>query len=192
MPTTLERFTSAAEEFGKKVRQIKDDQWGDPTPCTEWNVRALVNHLVYELRWAVPLLQGTTIADVGDQFENKDLLGEDPEVTWAEAQAAAIAAASAPQALEGSVHLSYGDRAGDYYVAEVTTDLIVHGWDLAKGIRADTSIDDETAAWAYGDLAPKLSGGRMGAFAPEVAVAEGADPASKLIAFTGRDPAWGR
>jgi uncharacterized protein (TIGR03086 family) len=140
----------------------------------------------------VPLLEGKTIADVGDRFENKDLVGEDANATWADAQATAIVAASAPGALEGSVNLSYGDRSGDYYVAEVTTDLIVHGWDLAKAIGADTSIDPEVAKWAYGDLAPKLAGGRMGAFADEVALPDGADPAAKLIAFTGRDPAWGR
>ena len=50
---------------------------GGATPCTEWDVRALVNHVLGEIRWAVPLFAGSTIAEVGDRFDG-DLLGDDP------------------------------------------------------------------------------------------------------------------
>ena len=69
------------EWFGANVRIIGEDQWRLPTPCTEWDVRALVSHLVYETRWVPPLLEGRTIQEVGDSFEG-DLLGDDPKGAW--------------------------------------------------------------------------------------------------------------
>ena len=65
----------AVEEFDARVRAVGDDQWELPTPCADWNVRQLVNHLVYENRWTVPLMEGSTIAEVGDRYEG-DLLGD--------------------------------------------------------------------------------------------------------------------
>ena len=67
----------AVEEFDARVRAVGDDQWELPTPCADWNVRQLVNHLVYENRWTVPLMEGSTIAEVGDRYEG-DLLGDAP------------------------------------------------------------------------------------------------------------------
>lgn len=44
----LELFERAQGEFDRRVQAIGDDQWHLPTPCTEWDLRALVNHLTYE------------------------------------------------------------------------------------------------------------------------------------------------
>ncbi|MDQ3985484.1 MAG: maleylpyruvate isomerase family mycothiol-dependent enzyme, partial [Actinomycetota bacterium] len=79
MSDLVAQFKKAVEEFDRRVEQIRDDQWELPTPCSEWNVRDLVGHLVYEDKWAAPLLEGQTIEQVGDRFEG-DLLGDDPLV----------------------------------------------------------------------------------------------------------------
>jgi len=84
----------AVEEFGARVRAVADDQWELATPCADWNVRQLVNHLVYENRWTVPLMAGGTIAEVGDRYEG-DLLGDRPERAWDESSAEAGPTASA-------------------------------------------------------------------------------------------------
>ena len=65
----------AVGEFDARVRAVGDDQWELPTPCSDWNVRQLVNHLVYEDRWTVPLMEGTTLALVGDRYEGDLLKG---------------------------------------------------------------------------------------------------------------------
>ena len=79
------------EVFLERVEAIGDDQWADPTPCADWDVRALVNHVVGEDRWTAPLLGGSTIAEVGDRFDG-DLLGADPAGSANDAAAEAVAA----------------------------------------------------------------------------------------------------
>ena len=81
------------------------------TPCEQWDVRTLVNHLVNETSWVPPLMHGSTIAEVGERFDG-DLLGSDPVRSWSDASAAASAAVAEDGALERTVHLSYGDVAG--------------------------------------------------------------------------------
>ena len=73
------------EEFDRYMREVKPDQWGNATPCSEWSVRDLVNHIVNEDKWTVPLIQGATIEEVGDRFDG-DLLGDDPLTAWEHGQ----------------------------------------------------------------------------------------------------------
>ena len=80
-PPELQPFLPAQRAFGSVVHRVGADQWSSPTPCTEWDVRALVNHLVYEQLWATPMLEGTTVDEAGDRFDG-DLLGSDPVSAW--------------------------------------------------------------------------------------------------------------
>ena len=54
-----------------------DGNWTAATPCADWDVRELVNHVVGEDRWTKPLVDGRTIADVGNYLDG-DLLGDQP------------------------------------------------------------------------------------------------------------------
>ena len=56
------------------------EQWHDETPCSEWDVRALIHHVFDEQLWTGPLFEGLTIGEVGDRFEG-DLMGDDAS-TW--------------------------------------------------------------------------------------------------------------
>lgn len=180
------RFTAAVDEFGGRVRAIRDDQWSAPTPCTEWDVRALVNHLVYELRWMPPLLAGQTIADVGDRLDG-DLLGDDPIGSWTGAVQEAVAAVGQPGALGTVVHLSYGDTPAADYITEVTADLTVHAWDLARGIGAGEHLDPTLVQWIYPQAKERLDpAGVPGYFGPAVTVPDDASEQIRLLALYGR------
>ena len=75
----VQRFHArAVEAFGERVRAVPDDRWNGSTPCTDWDVRALVNHLVGENLWTPPLFEGKTIAEIGDVYDG-DVLGADPK-----------------------------------------------------------------------------------------------------------------
>jgi uncharacterized protein (TIGR03086 family) len=172
--------------FGEKVHAVADDQWGHATPCSEWDVRALVNHVVNEARWVRPLLDGMTIAEVGDRLDG-DLLGGDPKAAFDEAAAEATAAVVEPGAVERTVHISSGDVPAGEYLGELFGDFVIHGWDLARAIGADDTIDPGFAAMLYERLKPMEDEmKRWGSYGPTVAVPEDADTQTKLLAVVGR------
>src|SRR2546427_13190602 len=73
----VELHNRTVANFAELVTGVGSRQWSAPTPCSDWDVRALVNHVVGEERWTVPLMEGKTIADVGDALDG-DLLADDP------------------------------------------------------------------------------------------------------------------
>jgi uncharacterized protein (TIGR03086 family) len=187
MSGAIEMYGRSIEEFGQRVMAIGAGDWTRPTPCTEWSVRDLVRHLVYEELWTPPLLAGATVADVGDRFEG-DILGDDPQVAWKEAAAHALSAAS-PGVLGRTVHLSFGDFPGQEYLGQLTADHVIHAWDLARGINADERLDPELAQFVYDFMAPQAEQwAGAGVFAAQVDVPADADIQSKLLAMSGRTP----
>jgi uncharacterized protein (TIGR03086 family) len=178
----------AVAAFGRLVEQVGDGQWCQPTPCADWNVRQLVNHLVYENRWAVPLFAGKTVADIGDTFDG-DLLGADPVAVWRESAAEATNAIDASEAMTCIVHLSFGDVTGEEYGHQLVADLLIHGWDLARAIGADESLDptlvDHVADWFSGWEDGYRAAGAIG---PRQPVSRG-DHAAELLAAFGRHAA---
>src|SRR3954465_5133112 len=79
---TLYRRT--VDVWTDRVKGVGPDQWDGPTPCSGWSVRELINHVVGEDLWTVPLVGGSTIEEVGDRFDG-DVLGDDPVGTAVEA-----------------------------------------------------------------------------------------------------------
>lgn len=176
----------AADAFDRHVDAIGSGQWKAPTPCTDWDVRTLVNHLVYEAKWAPDLFHGKTVEEVGDRYEG-DLLGDNPVAAWKGGNAEARAAISEAGALDRIVHLSFGDVPGSEYLSQMVTDLAVHGWDLARAIGADETIDPGLVAWLLPHVkehADEIAGSGM--FGKQIDVGAGADDQTRLLALLGR------
>jgi uncharacterized protein (TIGR03086 family) len=185
----IELHRRTVEVFLERVDAIADDQWGDPTPCADWDVRALVNHVVGEDRWTAPLLGGSTIAEVGDRFDG-DLLGADPAASASDAAAEAVASVGYHLPTGGKVHLSYGDEDMAEYLTQLTADHLIHGWDVAVATGGDTSLDPELVAAVGAWFAEREELYRgAGIVGPRVDVT-GDDPQARLLAASGRDPAW--
>jgi uncharacterized protein (TIGR03086 family) len=145
-----------------------------------------VNHLVSEQLWVVPLMAGATVEEVGDRFDG-DVLGDDPVASWDAAIAGATTAFRAPGALERTVHVSFGEISGEEYVWQMTADLAVHAWDLARGIGADERIDPELCAAVLEALRPAVPMmAASGLFAPALPVPPDADAQTTLLAMSGR------
>src|SRR5436190_8946676 len=179
-------FERATGGFGRHVHSIVEGQWHDPTPCTDWDVRMLVNHVTVEQLWVPPLAQGASVADVGNRLDG-DQLGHDPRATWDAAVSASLAAFGAPGALDTTVSLSSGEKATAEYCWEMTTDALIHSWDLARGIGADESLDVELVELVYErtlPIAEQLQ--ETGLFAPPVPVPDDVSLQTKLLALFGR------
>jgi uncharacterized protein (TIGR03086 family) len=183
---TRELFAGALEHFGMLVHQVPGDGWTAPTPCTEWDVRALVHHLTNEISWTVPLLGGRSVSDVGDSLSG-DLLGDDPVAAWDAAAAEALGAVNADGAMELVIHLSRRDVTGADYTFEVFTDLAIHGWDLARATAADETIDPAFVAIIDERLRPVIADLKAsGQYGDEVVPPDGADAQTRLLAMIGR------
>ncbi len=183
---TDELFVGALEHFGTLVHQVPDGAWTAPTPCTEWDVRALVHHLVNEISWTVPLLGGRSVADVGDSLSG-DLLGDDPVASWDAAEARSRAAVTADGAMDLVIHLSRRDVTGADYTFEVFNDLAIHGWDLARAIGADETIDPEHVSAIDERVRPVIADLRAGGgYGEEIVPPDGADAQTRLLAMFGR------
>ena len=184
---TLHEHTVA--EWARLVESVDEVEWQQRTPCSEWSVRDLVNHVVGEDLWTAPLLQGSTIEEVGDRFDG-DLLGDDPVARARAAAAEAVAAVADRLPRGGTVHLSYGEEQLDEYVYQLAADHLVHGWDLAAATRTDGAFDPEVVGAIAGWYAEReelyRSAGAVGARPAE----SGNDALSQLIAAFGRDPGW--
>jgi len=186
MADVRDLFVKASKLYEDAVHQIREDQWHLPTPCTEWDVRALMQHLVNEQLWVPPLLEGLTIAEVGDRFDG-DNLGDDPVAAWDEASAAARDAVTALKDLQSTTHLSFGDFPAQEYLDQMLFDLHIHGWDLRTGIGADTTLDGEVTSylmpWAEVTMKAYQQAGVTAAPPP---IPEGSSDQTKILALSGR------
>ncbi|MEU8923929.1 TIGR03086 family metal-binding protein [Kitasatospora sp. NPDC048545] len=178
-------YPEALAAFDERVRLITPDQWDSPTPCSDWSVRDLVNHLTGEQLWVPELLMGATIGEVGGRFDG-DVLGADPVAAWTDAAEAARQAWAVPGAADLTVHLSFGDVSGQYYLDQLTTDLAIHTWDLAEGTGRRTRLPAVLVDFALGQISGygDLSG--SGLFDPPLPVPEDADPQTRLLGLAGR------
>ncbi|NUU23894.1 MAG: TIGR03086 family protein [Streptomycetaceae bacterium] len=169
-----EAYTRALREFDDRVHKVAPEQWTAPTPCTEWSVRDLVNHLTGEHLWAPWLLRGATLDEVGDRAAG-DVLGDDPVRAWERAAAGSREAFETPGALDGRVHVTGGRIAASDYAWQMISDLTVHAWDLARGIGADDRLDPDLAQEIYDRTAPQADRWQsLGIFGPPVDVPQDA------------------
>ncbi len=192
----LSAFRVASRQFDRRVPLIRPDQWQNSTPCAEWTVRDLVNHLTYEQLWVPDLLAGKTIAEVGDVYEG-DVLGDDPAAAWEAALGAARSAWEAPGVLDRTVHLSYADVPAGEYLDQLVIDCAVHSWDLARGINSDDELPNDLATHVLGlvqEHRAELVGSGM--FGTPLDTSACTDDQTELLAILGRarwkKDSWGK
>src|SRR5260221_14575703 len=113
----LELFKKAGENTTKFIEGVKDDQWNKLSNDAPWTVRDLVNHITSGNLWVKSLIEGKTIAEVGDKFDG-DVLEDNPVQAWKDSLEDATQAFSAEGAMEKIVHLSYGDFPGKSYAGD--------------------------------------------------------------------------
>jgi uncharacterized protein (TIGR03086 family) len=185
-------MSNAAGAMAAVVRTITDDQLTSKTPCTEYDVRALVNHLLF---WGPSLAGGgrkESIAPPATAESDVDLTAGDWRgdllaVLDTIASSWAPPAAWEGEASMGTPHLLPAPVLGDMIIGE----LAVHGWDLAVATGQRLDLPADLLAHLHDAVSVSAEQGReMGLFGPEVAVPADAPPLDRVLALTGRDPAW--
>jgi uncharacterized protein (TIGR03086 family) len=185
LPNLHDRALAATR---RSVAGVGRDQWELSTPCPDWDVRELVNHIVSGNFWAGELARGKTIEEVGDRLDG-DVLGADPTAAYDESARAASEAFHAPGALEAPCAVSYGPVPGEVYLGHRLIDVLVHGWDVAKATGQDTKLDPELVEACRDVIEPQkdllLGSGMFGA---DHTTPPGADPQTALLTLLGRTP----
>jgi uncharacterized protein (TIGR03086 family) len=184
----IERHRRSIDELGRRVNVIEDKQWDLGTPCAGWDVRDLLQHITEGNLWVRPLVEGKTIAEVGDSLSG-DHLGAHPQHAWRDSAMEAQTAFESDGAMERIVHLSFGDVPGAVYAEQRWIDNFVHAWDLARAIGAEEDLDPDlveaAAEWAekYRDMLVA-----SGAYGDKLDVPDDADPQTRLLLLFGRTP----
>jgi uncharacterized protein (TIGR03086 family) len=180
-----ELFAKCVEHASPCIRHLSEDQLTNSTPCSEWDLKALLNHMVNELLWVPDMLAGRTVAEVGSKYDG-DVLGSDPASAWTRAADAALVAVKNAD-LSGVAHVSYGDVPLEQYLTEVSNDMYIHGWDVAQAIKCTLLMDQELAEALYDKLLPrKQEIINSGVYGTLVDVADDSSASTKLLALMGR------
>ena len=172
------------------VRGIRSDQLDAATPCEDFRVARLIQHLRF---WA------PSLAGAAHRREMPPPAAAESEVDltdWharLEADLKQVASAwSDPVAWGGETRLGGPDPVPATMIGGMAcTELVVHGWDLARATDQKPVWDDEVVTFAFSELVATAELGRqMGAYGPEVAVPREAPTLDRALGLTGRDPAW--
>lgn len=182
MDPILEDHGRACTLFQQVADRVPDHHWTLPTPCTEWDARALVEHVIGFHDFLV-------IRPLGARAKRPR---EGPADRWRATAATLAAALREPGALDRDIDLPEGGTMRlRVLVPSLSNDVIAHTWDLSRATGLDIEIDPELVARAYAIASsdPSFRGGDD-MFDPAVPVADDADDLTKLVALYGRDPAW--
>ncbi|GGU19354.1 TIGR03086 family protein [Streptomyces violascens] len=183
-------MTECAAEAARIARGVIPGQLAGPTPCGEWDVRALVNHWV--LYTSYGLEHRALRKPLPDELAARDFTAD---AGWAEQYAAqldrAVAAWADPAVWEGEFDLG-GTALGAAHIASmVVKEMVVHGWDVARATGQEVRISEESAAFVLkvvednAELYRQYQG-----FANPVGVPPTATIFERALAASGRDPHW--
>ena len=180
----------AQEEVSRRVKAVDPAQWGRPTPCSEWDVRGLVVHVIEGSGMARRLLDGASAEHARAAFGVEH--GTDLAAEMDAAFAAELEAFERAGAMEMTVHHpAAGDIPGAGLCDFRTGDYLLHSWDLARATGQDERLPEVlvTATWeALQPMAPII--GQIGVFGsgPSGDVPDDAPLHERLLDLTGRRP----
>src|SRR4051794_28626602 len=177
---------------GRLVAAVRPEQWAWPTPCPEWDVRQLVDHLVSGQQLFARVLRGVPFEEALPAVRAvPDRLGNDVGAAYDRSGRELVAAFAGPGVLERTVRVPFGTVPGAVALHLRITESLVHGWDLATalGVPFDPPAALVEPELAFG--APLLAQvpPERRVFAPSRSAAEGARPIERVVALLGREPA---
>jgi uncharacterized protein (TIGR03086 family) len=160
------------------VDRIDRAQLGLPTPCTQWNVAQVLEHMIAGNRRIAGDVPG----------DGEDVIGSDISRAYAQSAAASLASFSAPDAMRRRFPLSIGEAPGSFAVIVRSTDQLAHAWDLAKACGMSTDLAPPLYETALGLLRERFAehGRNTKTYAPEQPVSSRATAADRFAAFAGR------
>jgi uncharacterized protein (TIGR03086 family) len=153
----LEVLDAVTDGFVAACRCIRDDQFDGETPCSEWNVTDLVDHVTGGNRFTVGILQGhaadDALAAAVASFEG----GRDPVGAAIESSQLQRAVFNEPGALDRVCSHLAGELSGSQVLRLRLHDVTIHTWDLNEAISPPARIPEALVGWSIAELADPKS-----------------------------------
>ena len=187
MPTAIDPITAlerSYDELAKVVAGLQPAQLSLPTDCPEWDVRALLDHVLGGALMYMAANEGRlTGEDAGD------VVGADPSLATSEIAAANLASWRQPGALEGERTYPFGTFPAPAGLVSNIGEVALHAWDLAKATGQEARLDEDVAALVL-DLYLQVPMDELrahGVYGPEIAVPASAPVQDRLLGFLSRE-----
>lgn len=195
---TMIDLEPAAREVARLVAGVADDQLADPTPCPDYPVAALLDHLMGLSMALAGAARKTTGPDTGAGSTPPPVAAEHLDPRWRSVLPRRldelVTAWREPAAWEGVTEAGGVQLPAEVMGVVTLDELVLHGWDLARATGQPFSCDSASTAavlaFTEASARPERAASREGLFGPVVAVTEEAPPFDRALGFAGRDPAW--
>jgi uncharacterized protein (TIGR03086 family) len=184
-------FFAAADQVVRLIQGLEPSDFARPTPCEDFDVRALAGHLVAVLRRITHVATGGGWAEVPQVVAGIDD-GSLGDVAAADRDRL-VAVWSDDKVLDRVLSLPPGVQLpGRFGALRYTQELVTHAWDLAsalgRGDELDRALAEPVVAGAR-QFVPR-EGREHFPFGEVVDVPESAGPYERLVGWLGRDPSW--
>jgi len=180
----IQRIEKAVQHASKAVHGVKAEQYGDQTPCSEFKVKDLLNHMLGGLEMVRDAASGGSPA-----MPEGDQVGADPGKEYDARSARLLDVIREPGTLDRTWKMPFGEFPGQAMAGIAFVEHVTHGWDLAKATGQDTTIPDDLIAECRGVVEPMDAMWRMqGVCGPVVPVPESASATDRYAGFMGRQP----
>ena len=186
----------AADRLAAVVREVRDEQLSAPTPCPDYALGDLLDHVGgLALAFAAAAEKSTDGVNAsapppGDASK----LGDDWRTRISDDLTAMAAAWRDPDAWDGMTRIAGGEAPGGVVGNVAVNELVAHGWDVARAsgqqFDADQASLDASFEFISSISAPEMAEHRGPAFGPVVDVAGERSRLDQLMALNGRDPDW--
>jgi uncharacterized protein (TIGR03086 family) len=194
-PLDVDLLQRSCDIADRTMSGVGPEQLHDPTPCGEWNVCELMEHMVASTDFFADAAEHGAVADDRDwpEYEPSQL----PAAHRDQLQRL-MQAYRAPGVMDRPMTILAGPPRADFCLAVAISERLVHAWDLATATAQRIGEDGTAIAEAllacpdYTAVNDEVRHNDPPPFAPEVTLAPDADALDRLVAFLGRDPGLDR
>jgi uncharacterized protein (TIGR03086 family) len=185
----------AATTVGLLVQEVPDDRLGDPTPCPDYTVGDLVEH-IGGLALAFTAAAQKDLGAFTNSAPQPDAARLAPD--WRTRIPAALTALAAawrePEAWTGMTRAGGVDLPGEVGGLVALDEIVLHGWDLAVATGQGFQVEPDLLTAVHGFVASfdPDPDAQNRLFGPIVEVPEDAPLLDRVLGLAGRDPAWPR
>jgi len=187
MASPADQIRYQTDAMHSLVAGVKDDQWSNPTPCDQWTVRDVVNHLVGGGMMLAASFRGDMPGIDADSDDLPDMLGNDPVAAVDNTIAEFRAAVAQPGAMEKDVVLPFATLPAPVALNIGKFDILLHCYDIAistnQPFDPPADVVAECRQMAEMLIMPELR--ENGPFGTEITAPSGATPMQQLAAFSG-------